>query len=76
MMTRLLPSLPSCALLAALLAGAMSFAGKVIVQDHLGPIPAAIFLVGLFGAVYFVVGALMGIEESKRICVRLGLRLG
>ncbi len=60
----------------ALLAGAMSFAAKIVLQDHLAPIPAAFVLVGLFGAVYFVAGALMGIEESKRICARVGLRLG
>lgn len=55
-------------------AGAMAFALKIAIADLHSPIFSAALVLGLFGCVYFIVGALLGIEESKRICSRLGFR--
>lgn len=60
----------------ALLAGAMAFALKVSIVDTHSPIITAVLVLGLFGVVYFITGALLGIDESKRICARFGIRFG
>lgn len=62
--------------LSALFAGAMAFALKIVISDFQSPISIAIFVLGLFGIVYFITGALLGIDESKRICARFGIRFG
>ncbi len=61
---------------AAGLAGVMAFALKVALADFHSPILLAACVLGLFGALYFIVGALLGIEEAKRICSRIGIRFG
>ncbi len=61
---------------AAGLAGIMAFSVKVALEDFNRPIVIAVAVLGAFGAIYFVVGALLGIEESKRLCARFGLRFG
>jgi putative peptidoglycan lipid II flippase len=60
----------------AVLAGIMAFSVKIALADFDRPIVAAVVVLGAFGAIYFVVGALLGIEESKRICAKFGLRFG
>ncbi|MBS1963753.1 MAG: murein biosynthesis integral membrane protein MurJ [Bdellovibrionales bacterium] len=60
----------------AALAGLIAFSVKIALEDFGRPVVAAVFVLGSFGAVYFVVGALLGLEEAKRICARFGLRFG
>lgn len=64
------------AIFSAALAGIMAFSVKVALEDFDRHVVAAVFVLGSFGVIYFVVGALLGIEESKRICARFGLRFG
>ncbi len=59
---------------ASLLAGSMALAGKIALDGYFGPIVSAVLVVGLFGVVYFIAGALAGLEEARRICARFGLR--
>jgi putative peptidoglycan lipid II flippase len=58
------------------IAGLMAFAVKVALEDFDRPILSATFVLGAFGLIYFVVGALVGLEDAKKICARFGLRLG
>ena len=62
------------AVFAAGLAAIMAFSVKIALEDFNRPIVSAAVVLGAFGAIYFVVGALLGIEESKRLCARFGLR--
>jgi putative peptidoglycan lipid II flippase len=61
---------------AAALAALVAFSVKVSLQEFPRPIVSAIAIIGVFGSIYFVVGALLGIDEAKKICARFGLRLG
>lgn len=61
---------------AAGLAGVMAFSVKIALVDFNRPIVSAVVVLGSFGAIYFIVGALLGIEESQRLCARFGLRFG
>lgn len=61
---------------AALFSGLMAFAGKILLSDLHSPILIAVFVLGLFGAAYFIISALLGVEEAKRIFVRFGIRIG
>lgn len=59
---------------AASIAGAMAFAAKIGMSDFRSPIVIAAVVLSLYGGVYFVVGALLGLEEARRVCGRLGLK--
>ncbi len=61
---------------AAGIAGAMAFALKITISDIKSPTLLALFVLGAFGVIYFAVGALLGIEESKKVCARFWVRFG
>jgi putative peptidoglycan lipid II flippase len=61
---------------AAVIASGMAFSLKITIEDFSRPIFSAVIVLSAFAAIYFTVGALLGIEESKRICARFGLRFG
>jgi putative peptidoglycan lipid II flippase len=61
--------------IAASVAGAMAFAAKVGMPDLGSPILLGLVVCGFYGVVYFVVGALLGLDEAKRVCAKFGLRL-
>jgi len=62
--------------IAALLAGVMAFALKIALTDLDRPILVGGLVLGFFGVVYFIAGALLGVEESKKIFHRFGIHLG
>lgn len=64
----------SRAWVAAGVAGCMALAAKVGMVDFKSPILVAGIVVSLYGAIYFIVGALLGLEEARRICGRFGLK--
>jgi putative peptidoglycan lipid II flippase len=59
---------------AAIVAGSMAFATKIGVIDFGGPLVVAGIVLSLYGVVYFIVGALLGLDEARRICGRFGLK--
>jgi putative peptidoglycan lipid II flippase len=59
---------------AAIVAGCMAFATKVGVADFGAPLFVASIVISLYGAVYFIVGALLGLDEARRFCARVGLK--
>lgn len=62
--------------ISALLAGVMAFALKIALTDLQYPILEGGLVIGFFGVVYFIAGALLGVEEAKRIFHRFGIHLG